>query len=215
MNKLGFIISKKRLEYNIDKYKSNNNILYITGLSGSGKTTISKEFSKKYNACLFELDNLGGFYAEYKNSDSIIHELTRKFLNIHLELDSIIKKEKFVKLKIENFYEYSKWIKLYLEFLEDYTKNSNHLFIFEGTQIFKCFSPLDYLNKPFIIVRTSAFISMLRRIKRQKSIDKVKGKNNFYKKHLWKLLNDSRRLHFKDVFVLNKFLKEYEKEVIS
>lgn len=215
MNKVSFIFSKKSLEYNVDKYNLNNNILYVTGLSGSGKTFLSKELSRKYNAILMELDNLGGFYGEYKFSDSIIHQLTKQFLDENSKLDSIIKKSKFIELKIKNFQEYSKWINKYTTFLENYAHSKEQYFIFEGTQIFKCLKPKYFSNKPLIIVRTSALISLIRRIKRQKNLDKIKGKNKFYRKHLLKLLNDSKRLHFKDVIILNKFLNQYKKEVIN
>lgn len=68
-----------------------------------------------------------------------------------------------------------------------------------------------YLNKPLIIVRTSSIISMIRRIKRQHNRDIEKNKPNFYKKHFWKLLNDSKRLHLKDFMCLNIFIKNYER----
>jgi cytidylate kinase len=35
-----------------------NRVLYITGLSGSGKTTISHDYAKRYNAVLFPLDDM-------------------------------------------------------------------------------------------------------------------------------------------------------------
>ncbi len=83
--------------------------MYITGLSGSGKTTLAQELSKKYNAILFELDNLGGFFGKYKDSKELIHILTEKFLNLNLELKDIIKKEKYTDLKINYFNKYTYW----------------------------------------------------------------------------------------------------------
>lgn len=211
MNKISFIFNRKNLKYNVDKFSLNNNILYVTGLSGSGKTTLAKEFSFLNNAILFELDTLGGFYGEYKDSNSIIKVLTKNFLNFNKGLDLIIRKNKFVKLKIENFNEYSRWINKYISYLEEYAYTTQGLFVFEGTQLFKCLSPEFFNNKPLIIVRTSALVSMFRRIRRQKSIDKIKGKKHFYRKHFWKLLNDSRRLHYRDVKLMNKFLNALKK----
>lgn len=211
MNKISFIFNRKILKYNVDRFGLNNNILYVTGLSGSGKTTLAKDFSCEYNAILFELDTLGGFYSEYKDCNSMIRELTKDFLNFNKELDLIIRKNKFVKLKIKNFNEYSKWINKYIKYLEEYTYNTNGLFVFEGTQLFKCLDPKYFISKPLVIVRTSALISMFRRIRRQKYIDKIKGKKHFYKKHFWKLLNDSKRLHYRDVKLMNKFLNALKK----
>lgn len=211
MKKVSFVLNKKNLEYNLDKYADNNNILYITGLSGSGKTTIAKKLAKKYNATLFELDNLGGYFGEYKEDTSKIHTLTKEFLDKNVELKEIIKKGKYVDLKIRHFEQYAMWTNKYISFLEEYVKRNNNLYVFEGTQIFKCVDFNHYLNKPLIIVRTSSITSLIRRIKRQHRIDIEKNKSNFYKKHFWKLLNDSKRLHLKDTFYLNKFIKLYER----
>lgn len=72
MKNVSFIVNKKNLECNLGKYNSNNNILYITGLSEVGKTTIAKDLARKYNAILFELDNLGGYFGKYKEDKYII-----------------------------------------------------------------------------------------------------------------------------------------------
>lgn len=212
MKRINFFINIKNICFNLDKIDiSRNNIIYVTGLSGSGKTTFAKELSKKYKATLFELDNLGGFFNEYKESEELIHRLTNEFLNINSELKEIIRQEKYVDLKIKNFDKYSYWTNKYVEFLLEYAKKQNELFIFEGTQIFKCIGAEKISNNPLIIIGTSSFISMLRRIKRHYRIDKAKNKPNFFKKHLWKLLNDSKRLHFKDFKELNRFLTFYRK----
>lgn len=207
MSRISFIFNRKNLIYNIDKVNSDNNIIYVTGLSGSGKTTLSKKLSNEYHAMLFELDNLGGFFWEYKNSQNIIHALTDKFLNENIELKNIIEKGKYVTLKMNNFNEYSRWTNKYISYLEEYAHNQNQIFIFEGTQLFKCISPLHFKDKPFIIVRTSSLNSLIRRLNRHYKIDKENNKPNFFKKHLWKLLNDSKHLHFKDYKCLNTFIK--------
>lgn len=211
MKKLNLVFNKKNLKYNIEKFGTNNNILYITGLSGSGKTTIAKKLVQEYKAELFELDNLGGHFGEYKNEQTLIYLLTEDFLNKNLELRKIIKSDNYVTLKINNFDEYVKWTNKYVEFLEKYAYFNEGLYIFEGTQLFKCINPKHYINKPLIIVGTSSISSLYRRLKRHYKIDKIKNKPNFFKKHIWKLLNDSKRLHFKDLFHINKFLKQYSK----
>lgn len=211
MGKIGFFFNKKNIEFNFDKFGRNKKVLYVTGLSGSGKTSTSIELADKYHSNLFELDNLGGFFGEYKNSTEIIHILTGEFLQKHPDLEHIIRTEAYVRLKIQNFEEYKRWTKLYVEFLKDYAYNHDGLFIFEGTQIFKCIDAKKFADDPILIIGTSSFISMIRRIKRHYRLDKKKNKKGFFKKHLWKLLNDSKRLHFKDFIELNEFLKKCEK----
>ena len=52
-----YITSKKDIEYKLDSWKKgSDNILLITGLSGSGKSTRASQLSKEYNAINFELD---------------------------------------------------------------------------------------------------------------------------------------------------------------
>jgi deoxyadenosine/deoxycytidine kinase len=53
------LFSKKDTVKNIDKWKPGpNNILFVTGFSGSGKTSLAEEYEKKYNAHMFELDGI-------------------------------------------------------------------------------------------------------------------------------------------------------------
>lgn len=210
MKKINFFINIKNICFNLDKIDTlSNNVIFVTGLSGSGKTTFAKKLAKEYKAILFELDNLGGFFGEYKESKELIHSLTDKFLNINHELREIIRQEKYVDLKIKNFDKYCYWTNKYVEFLLKYANDQKEIFVFEGTQIFKCISAEKIGDNPLIIIGTSSFISMLRRIKRHYKIDKARNKPNFFKKHLWKLLNDSKRLHFKDFKELNSFLIFY------
>ncbi len=202
-----FFKSKDLLSFNLDNYGVSN-ILFVTGLSGSGKSTKATKLGKRYNAIVFELDNLGGFYGKFKNSKELIHELTKNFLKSNQELDEIIRKNKFVKLKIENFNEYSNWIIKYFEYLVHFCNNNEKLYIFEGTQIFKCINPNYFVNKPLIILRTSVLKSFIRRIKRQVNFRK-NGLGEF--KHLKKLIIDSKRLHYEDVKVIDNFLYCIEK----
>ena len=53
------LFSKKDTVKNIDKWKPGpNNILFVTGFSGSGKTSLAEDYEKKYNAHMFELDGI-------------------------------------------------------------------------------------------------------------------------------------------------------------
>lgn len=210
MNKVNFIFNKENLNFNVEKLNKKNNIIYITGLSGSGKTTTAKALEKNYNAIVFELDNLGQFFGEYRDSKETIHSLTNNFLNANLQLKELLKSGQYMTLKLKHFEEYVMWNNKYIHFLEEYAHKHNEVFIFEGTHLFKCIEPQHFVDKPLIVIGTSAIISLIRRMKRQYKIDKERNKSHFFRKHFWKLLNDSKRLHIKDFFYLNRFLKEYE-----
>lgn len=51
------LFSKNNLELNLDEWKPGNP-LWITGTSGDGKSTLAKEYARKYNACVVETDTL-------------------------------------------------------------------------------------------------------------------------------------------------------------
>lgn len=127
------------------------------------------------------MDNLGVFFGKYKESKELIHILTEEFLNLNLELKDIIKKGKYIDLKINYFNKYTYWSNKYIDYLIRYTKDKDEIFIFEGTQIFKCRKVENFKNNPLIVVGTSSFVSMLRRFKSQYRIDKEKINQIFLK----------------------------------
>lgn len=57
-SKTKWLISKKDLEFNIKSFTHENNILFITGLVGSGESTLAWELGKKYNAVVIIQDFL-------------------------------------------------------------------------------------------------------------------------------------------------------------
>lgn len=212
MGKIGFIISKKNLEYNTkDFYCGKEKILYIIGLSGSGKTTLGLKKAKENNAILLELDNLGGFFGEYKNSCELMHKIVSDFLNINIELKKLLQKGKYMDLKLNHFEDYIMWNRKYIKFIEEYVSKNEGSYIIEGTHLFMTIEPKHFIGKPLIVVRTGALKSLLRRISRQLKSDEKKHPFTLGRKHLKKLLNDSKRLHYKDVKKLNSFLNKLEK----
>lgn len=84
---VSFLITKKSIIYNLDKFiNGEKNILYVVGLSGSGKTTRTWNYAKDYRATLLELDNLGGFFGKYKSNTDIMHKITLDFLDDNKDL---------------------------------------------------------------------------------------------------------------------------------
>lgn len=54
--KIGLLFSKKDYLYNVDNYGKTYNLLFITGLVGAGKSTISKELSKEKEITILSQD---------------------------------------------------------------------------------------------------------------------------------------------------------------
>ena len=209
--KINYIISKPNLKYNVGDFFTKNNVLFITGLSGSGKTTLSFEISNKYKAEIFNLDCLSNFYST-KFNNTLIKKITGNFLKLNVDIDKILKNEKYMDLKLNHFDEYKEYNKKYFNYVCDYCidhRNTN--FVIEGTQLFMTLDPTFFYDKSLIIVRKSAMKSLIRRLKRELKDDEKKHPLTVGKRHIKKLLNDSKRLHYRDLKKLNLFINSIQK----
>lgn len=160
-----YIASKKDMEYKLDSWKKgSNNILLITGLSGSGKSTRASQLSKEYNAINFELDLFEHNSILFSN-------------NYNHDEANIIMKDIFKKMYggKKNFDKYSdedyrkEFVKFFKNLLSYCKSHRDQLFIIEGLQIFKHVAYYDISileNIPIIIIGTSLTKSLVRRYKR-------------------------------------------------
>lgn len=160
-----YITSKKDIEYKLDSWKKgSDNILLITGLSGSGKSTRASQLSKEYNAINFELDLFEHNSILFSN-------------NYNHDEANIIMKDIFKKMYggKKNFDKYSdedyrkEFVKFFKNLLSYCKSHKDQLFIIEGLQIFKHVAYYDISiieNTPIIIIGTSLTKSLIRRYKR-------------------------------------------------
>lgn len=160
-----YITSKKDIEYKLDSWKKDSdNILLITGLSGSGKSTRASQLSKEYNAINFELDLFEHNSILFSN-------------NYNHDEANIIMKDIFKKMYggKKNFDKYSdedyrkEFVKFFKNLLSYCKSHKDQLFIIEGLQIFKHVAYYDISiieNTPIIIIGTSLTKSLIRRYKR-------------------------------------------------
>ena len=161
--------SNNDLYYNIDKFENgNSNVLLVTGLSGSGKSTMGKQLSNKYKAEYIELDLLdtaSNFVIEkninaIKSGEPIMYEFLMKNKKI---FDKIIDKNVTDNEMLDIMEKYIRYILFYAK------KHKNKKFIIEGIQIFDCDALSDTLiNYPIIIKGTSSITSFIRKAKRDK-----------------------------------------------
>lgn len=183
------------LDSNLEKWgkTEDTNILWITGISGSGKSTIAKEYSKKYNADLIDID----LYT-FKTADKYMKDMSKSF---NKYLDENVPNWK--KLQKEGYEALTKtdrrlqkkaglWFDTFEEALKGYGKDQfgKQKVVAEGVQILD--ETLFYKNKsalrnqPLIIMETSIEDAIASRIFRDnKSLDKLLTKDRVKQFEVW------------------------------
>lgn len=111
-------------------------------------------------------------------------------------------------LKLNYPEEYAAWNKKYITFVEQYCNSHKGNYVVEGTQLFMTMEPEHFKGEPMIIMQTSAWQSFFRRMKRQLKKEEKKHPFTIGKKHILKLVNDSKRLHYRDAKKLNIFIEK-------
>ena len=163
------LFSSDDLYHNVDKFENgDSNVLLVTGLSGSGKSTIGKQLSNKYKAEYIELDllDVASNFVTEKNIDAIKsgEPIMYEFL--------IKNKKIFDKLMSKNVSdnEMLDIMEKYIKYVLSYARNhKDKKFIIEGIQIFDCDALSDTLvNYPIVIKGTSSVTSFIRKVKRDK-----------------------------------------------
>ena len=173
--------------HNIDLWESGkSNVIWITGMSGSGKSTIAKEITYEYNAEYVELDNL--LRAKIRNSDTIDNGLIDSYIksvgglyNVFpycSNLDKvgwkdIVKEEEKYYKECDRFFDYI------IKYANDH---KNKKFVIEGVQISDyCIINdkfMQYVKEfPIILKMNGPIKTAYRREKRAIGIGKEKGDN--------------------------------------
>lgn len=153
------IFSKDRIELNLSNWApGKNNILYVTGLSGSGKTTYSEELEKAGEGVIFELDGL--FLCYDSSNRGIIKRLEREDddYKYHTPKSKVTRKQ------------FKRWINSVIRYMHEDPETK---YIVEGVQIYEYPGPLvDFAHDPVVIIGTSVLKSIYRRIKRAEGNDR-------------------------------------------
>lgn len=168
---------------------SDDKIINITGMMGSGKTTLAKKIKQEKNIEFISLDWLFG--ASLKNRPEYIKNILISFKNDYPELKN--RKE---------YYEYADKIYNYL------LKNISNPIIYEGRHIYR-YIDINVLKGKIIIKRTSLIHSYKRALKRD-----INNKIKEYKNKEVKInailnrLFERIKIPFKDYIMINKYIKK-------
>ena len=195
------IFDKDDAYYNFDKFVNGQcNILFITGFSGGGKTTLTKEYSKKYKAEIIEIDNFecymnrvkkddGSVYSEFLYKTDFGKEYMERYMGLTDTSVNLIFQRDFTNEM--------------MKFLLDYCgKRKNQKFIIEGMQVFRWEDYQKIKDYALIIKGTSALTSAIRRIKRNKEEMSIS--------HILELM----RWYVKDDKMMNKLHKVFDESYI-
>ena len=151
-------ISKDNIEVNLDKFGSSNNILYITGLGGSGKSTIISKYAQEYNAEALEFDAITS--ALIKGLENLNRNKIHPIILEYLETQNPNKLNGFSDPAFN-----TESVK-FLDWFENRVAGDGKLYVLEGMQLFICFKPERFIDKPMIIMGTSVAKSMFRSVSR-------------------------------------------------
>ena len=177
-----YLVSGNDYEQNLDKWKpGESNVLFVTGLSGSGKSTIAKEYGNKFNATVIEIDvfEWGIDPREEKYMDqkfvSIYNKCKKAFPDYAKAIDAEWRKENGAIMEEDTIVNLLH--KCALHALQLCKQDKSHLYIFEGIQIFRRFDISELKKEPLIIKGTSMITSVKQAYNRSLDLASKRNKN--------------------------------------
>ena len=174
-----YIFSTEDYEQNLDKWKpGGSNILFITGLSGSGKSSSADKLAKENNALKFEFDIFENRNGSFDRSTKRIYE---QLLNRNPKYKKILESD--IARKDNEIVYNNDYLQQKNAAIKDLVRMCNadraHLYIIEGIQIYEYLNPEFFKDKPLIIKGTSATKSFMRALKREGIVEWLKAPQKF------------------------------------
>ena len=224
------LISEKDVEYRLDDFKNHKvPVLWITGLSGGGKSTIAKKISEEMKCERFCIDDIEGFIKLFiKNDNKTMEGWIYTNPNFKVIQDYLKKNPDTGYQEDDN--KWNKFESNVIELIAKKHSNFNQIII-EGVQIPTIFryKKSIFNNSAIIIKGTSITTSIIRRIKRDQKrgefinnfedigfymkeyYNMYKGQNNFRDKAI-KESSDSIKTITETSKIIEK-VKEYEEYI--
>lgn len=162
------IFTKKDIVLNIDDFDSGkSNILFITGLSGSGKTTMSSELCEQYAATKLSLDYFQNYHSIQNDPRFAKIKASRKndpmliWIDKYMKLNPEVKKQShmFSNIDLVSFKDY---FIPFFKWLIGELKKDDGRYIVEGLHIMLYIPYKDIKKYPLICINTSATKSLVR-----------------------------------------------------
>ena len=167
--KMPILFSENDINYNVNKFLNHKvPVLWITGMSGGGKSTLANKLADETNADLLSLDSVKHFINLMIAEDKEVNDIIVQDKNFYL-ISKLLKKD--ADKYLENSLHGKKYLALLCYLVKEILKkhNNNNQIIIEGVQIPDMF----WYNKSFysensaiIIKGTSLATSFFRRFKR-------------------------------------------------
>lgn len=223
--------SRDNLELNLENWNSGT-ILFITGISGSGKTTTSNYY-KENSKGKVEIFHMDVSLDLYKPKDEALNSLKKRLSDDAQESSKFIMglfSDFAATLPDDCFGLSESEDKSYDSYMAFWVNVSKHMFeftksiepklkkdtryIFEGTQIFKGFDPEFFETRPLIVVNTGRLKSAFHDIKREMlKPQPIKKKANLIA-NVFRLMKYQKALDYKkDDFQLTLLARKNEKEL--
>lgn len=195
--KVKFFKNQTIITFNLENWNADNNILLVTGLVGSGKTSFVKQLSKTNKILSISMDALK-FYGQ---ADKFSQILIDEFTNIYPQIKPLIAIH-WSKTDSKNTNDklYTEYSNLLFDFICKKYRSSHQLVAVEGIQVFVRLSVDKCINNPCCVIRTSSVTSFLRYLHR-----------DFIKTRKFRFLyaiKTSFLYHIKQRYMLNRFLLE-------
>lgn len=163
--KVHLLYSVSNLHFRLKRWQEDKYpLLFITGLSGAGKTTYCTALAEQYDCIYISLDALRFYDAASLNSRQAVDE----FLSLYPDIASAVANH-WPKQGLfhQNEQEYATYTRLFVSFLYDRAIQNNQQYIVEGIQLFVRLPKETLLDQPKIILGTSAIKCFCQTIRRE------------------------------------------------